>query len=89
MKILDVRVLKSSNYGARIVSLTILNKNSEKRIVHVETKGGLYREDLGCIVYSLRESLTGLFQDELNKEDFNDYKNDIKEIIRAAEEHSR
>ena len=44
MQILDVRRLKHSNGSARAVSLTIQNKDGEERIIHVQIRGGMYRE---------------------------------------------
>ena len=89
MQILDVRRLKHSNGSARTVSLTIQNKGGEERIIHVQTRGGMYREELGCMIYFLSESLSGWFQDnldELNKGYFDDYESDIKKIIKGAED---
>ena len=89
MEILNIRVLKYSKYSERTAGLTIQNKEGEKGIVHVYTIDGLYRKDLGCDFYLLRENSRGWFEDkpnEINKDYFDDYENDIKKIIKEAED---
>ena len=77
MKILDI---EASTYchGMKTVSLTMLNENGEKKTVHVETIGGLYRHDLGCLIYSD----DGRIDDE---REFFDYEIDKVIIIEAVE----
>ena len=87
MKILRVKVDKSSSYSVRTALLTILNKDGEERNIYVETIDGVYREDMGCTIYSVSEGLDGLSRIKLNKEDFNDYKINVKRIIIEAEKH--
>ena len=60
------------------VIVTVLNKHNKKMNIHVQTTDGLYRKDLGCIIYDDNGA-------DLNENDFNDYKNDIKKIIEEAE----
>lgn len=84
MRILRVKVLKDSDHSVRTALLTILNKDGEERDVYVETIDGVYRENKGCTIYSVNEGLSRI---KLNKDEFNDYKINIKRIIIEAEKH--
>jgi len=61
------------------VKVTILNKGSKEMNVYVQTVDNLYRQDLGCIMYSDEGDGT------LNEEDFDNYDSDIKKIIKEVE----
>ena len=78
MKILDIEVPEHYSYGVRTASLTMLNEDGEKKIVHVETKDGLYRRDLGCLIYSDEGEID-------NENEFFDYEIDKVIIIKAVE----
>ena len=80
MEILDIKAPKHYGYEMETVVLTVLNKYGEEKIIHVQTEGGLYREDLGFLICACDGS-------ELNKDDFNDYEASIKEIIKKTEEY--
>ncbi len=76
MEILTIELVDDLDSIAKV---TVLNKGSKEMNIYVQTVDNLYRKDLGCIVYSDEGDGT------LNEEDFNNYDNDIKEIIKEAE----
>ena len=59
-----------------IAVITILNKHNKKMHVHVQTINRKYHKDL--LIHDGNNKC-------LNKDDFNDYENDIKKIINCAE----
>lgn len=78
MKILGIEASTYCN-GMKTASLTMLSENGKKKTVYVETKDGLYRRDLGCLIYSD----DGEIDDE---SEFFDYEIDKIRIIEAVED---
>lgn len=90
MEILNIEEVGFYDTGKRTVSLTILNKNNKEKVINVETICGLYRKDLGCSICPVDEDLEKLFEgvfSGLNKDDFDDYDNDIEKIIEETERY--
>ena len=83
MKILNVELSIYCENGTTVV-VSILNKNNESTekvtVVYVQTVDGVYREDLGCSLLSYNGGA-------LNKNDFDNYEEDIKKVIEKAENY--
>ena len=85
MKILNIEMVDFYSHSIKTATLTILNKDNKEMTIQVQTEDGLYREDLGCMIYPVSEASNCLLYGVLDKNDFSDYENDIKEIIRETE----
>ena len=80
MEILNVELSIYCKNGTTVV-VSILNESAEKvTIVYVQTVDGVYREDLGCSLLSYNGG-------DLNKNDFDNYEEDIKKVIEKAENY--
>lgn len=87
MRILSIKILETSSYSIRTAALTVLTQDGKELIIHVETKDGLYREEMGCTVYSVSKGLSGLSRVEIREEDFNNYDSNIRDVIKKAEKY--
>ena len=86
MEILRANVIRELSCKSITAELIIQNRNGVRKMIHIETKYRMYREDLGCSIYFVNENADGFFKGKLIKEYFDNYESDIESIIKVAEE---
>ena len=87
MRILNIKVLETSNCNVGTATMTVLTQDGKQLTMHVEVKNSIYSQKADCKVYVVSKGLNGLSRIEIREEDFNNYDSNIKDVIREAKEY--
>ena len=87
MRILNIKVLETSNCNVRTAALTVLTQDGKELTMHVETENSIYSQEADCKVYVVSKDVNGLSRIEIREEDFSNYDSNIKDVIREAKEY--